>query len=330
MDEQDLTKISDIFKSLKEFKRSVLEFYETAANMRPEDKSFWLSLADDDKKHLQAIDEMESLIKNNSLDFEIGEPFRFDLSSAAAAEIRSNIEMLKNDTLSKRDVFVAARNIEQSTVGTKYSEIVRTNNSEYIELAKEVISETVMHKGKLNKKINDLDKGIVEEKSKADKPKFIVPEIAAEPAKKTKIPELASENLVRINRYHNQFMEYLGFIGKIEGELGKHSVWMHLEKIENFMKRDMAEHFAFEEEKVFTEILSSSQDAETQNLVNEMTQEHKALLNMMGEFEKLIYGEIFPLPKAKVEQIEKLFKNLAIASLKHLEREEDKIMPLIK
>ncbi|MCB4791369.1 MAG: hemerythrin domain-containing protein [Elusimicrobia bacterium] len=330
MDQEDTSKIKAIFEVLKRFKSSFLEFCQASADVWVEDKGFWLSLAEEVQRHINDVDKMAVKVQERPGDFEIGEPFRFDVVDMFLSDIKKNIKLLKNKELSKKETLVIARNIEQSVLGTKYSEIVKTNDQEYLELAKEVISQTVLLKGRLNKRISDLDRGLWEIKPQEVIKKTVIPDIPKPASIDDKGPTKASESFLKVNSYHNLYKEYLVLMQKIETELQKHSIWMHLEKIEKFMKRDISEHFNFEDEVIFKQILSENTDDTMRQLIDELENDHKMLIDKISQFEQIVYGVVFPLSKKKTEELSILIQEFTIISLNHLNKEEDKILPLVK
>ncbi len=50
-------------------------------------------------------------------------------------------------------VLFIARDIERSLIEARYDEIVKTNDIEYQNLVKRIVSQTVVHKGMIDKKI---------------------------------------------------------------------------------------------------------------------------------------------------------------------------------
>lgn len=329
MDKEDISKAGSIFEALKSHRSLVLEFYKVSAEVWPEDKGFWVSLADEEETRIRDIEKIAAIIQEKPGDFEIGEPFRFDLSETSIADIERNIKLLKNKELSKRDTFMIARNIEQSGQGAKYGEIVRTDNREYLETAKDIISQTVLRKSRLNKRLSDLEKGGFETKPK-EAEKIVIPDIPKPVSHDHKVLPKATENFLKVNSQHVLFKEYLVLMQKIEGELNKHSVWMHLEKIEKFMKRDIGEHFNYEQEIVFKQILAENPDSSIKRVIDELREEHKILIDIITQLERTVAGEIFPLPKQKADELLLLMQEFSFISLAHLYKEEDRIMPLIR
>jgi hemerythrin-like domain-containing protein len=331
MDQEDISKAKSIFEALKNVRSLVLEFYQVASEVEPEDKDFWKSLVYEEEARIRDIEKMSATIQEKPGNFEVGEPFRFDLCETATADIKRNIILLKNRELSKKDIFVIARNIEQSVLGTKYSEIVKTDDAEFLETAKEIISQTVIRKGRLNKKIGDLERGGgFDTKPKEAAKKAVIPDLAKQAAHEVKVLPKATQNFLKVNSQHTLFKEYLVLMQRTEGEINKHSVWMHLERIEKFMKRDISEHFKYEEEVVYKQILAENPDSALKRLVDELREEHKILVDILTQLEKTVAGEIFPLPKLKADELLLQMQEFSFISLAHLYKEEDRIMPLIK
>ena len=81
---------------------------------------------------------------------------------------------------------------------------------------------------------------------------------------------------------------------------------------------------------MFHDILSSNPSDETREVVRELVDEHGVLSQKVEEFEKLVYGEMFPLSKEKVQKIVLFLDDFANSFAVHIDKEYDKILPILK
>jgi len=150
---RDLESILDVLKDMAECELTLAEFYRTCAQIWEEDKEFWLNLERQENIHAQNIDRMAEIISKKHERFESYRPFNPGAIKTMISGIENNIRRLKSGEISKNNVLFIARDIEQSLIEAKYDEIVKTNDIEYQNLVKEIVSQTVVHKGMIEKKI---------------------------------------------------------------------------------------------------------------------------------------------------------------------------------
>ena len=150
---KDLESILDELKGMAECELTLAEFYRTCAQIWEEDKEFWLTLERQENIHAQNIDRMAEIISKKHERFESYRAFNPAAMKTMISGIENNIRRLKSGEISKNNVLFIARDIEQSLIEAKYHEIVKTNDIEYQNLVKKIVSQTVVHKGMIDKKI---------------------------------------------------------------------------------------------------------------------------------------------------------------------------------
>jgi len=149
----DLRSILDILVHMEETELAVSEFYALCANTWPLDSQFWKELADEELKHKINIETMRRIISTKAEHFEKGRPFNIFAIQTMITGIRSNIERLKKGELRENHAVSIARDIEQSFIEFRYSEIVKTDDVEYNTLVENIVKETAQHKIKIERKI---------------------------------------------------------------------------------------------------------------------------------------------------------------------------------
>ncbi len=149
---RDLESILDVLKDMAECELTVAEFYRTCAQIWEEDKEFWLTLERQENIHAQNIDRMAEIISKEHECFESYRPFNPAAMKTMISGIENNIRRLKSGEISKNNVLFIARDIEQSLIEARYDEIVKTNDIEYQNLVKKIVTQTLDHKGIIDKK----------------------------------------------------------------------------------------------------------------------------------------------------------------------------------
>jgi hypothetical protein len=69
------------------------------------------------------------------------------------AGIRSNIERLRKEEIDEKKVLFLGVDLEQSFLESKYAEIVKTSDTEFQSLMREINADTMFHREYLNRKL---------------------------------------------------------------------------------------------------------------------------------------------------------------------------------
>lgn len=152
MNNQLVQNILRVLAGLEQLEKNVAQLYELAAQKWPVDADIWTGLSGDEIKHADCLKSMAAILEKNPGYFEAGRPINIAAVNSSMAWISKAIDDITADKFDYRKMIFFARDIEQSILESKYSEILKTNNAEYNKLAKQVVGETVSHK----KKIDDL------------------------------------------------------------------------------------------------------------------------------------------------------------------------------
>lgn len=73
--------------------------------------------------------------------------------------IRQNISKIARGALSRLQMLVVARDIEQSLIEAQYGSVVKTNDVEYQTLLKEIVDQTYGHRKAIQEQIDKAQKG---------------------------------------------------------------------------------------------------------------------------------------------------------------------------
>jgi hypothetical protein len=145
--------ISKALEMMADLEMIISEFYKCAADLWSEDSGFWAGLAQTEVFHAENIKKIADILSRKPQEFEPGRPVNTAAINTAISGIKSNIEKLKKGQLNKKQILFISRDIEQSLLESKYTEILKTKDAEYLKLIAEIASQTESHKKLLIKRI---------------------------------------------------------------------------------------------------------------------------------------------------------------------------------
>ncbi len=152
-DSGDLKSILNTLIHMEELEQIVSEFYTVCSDIWPADRIFWAELSDEEREHRNNIATMHQIISKKPEHFEKGRPFNIFAIQTMLTGLRNNIKKIRNHDLSENNALSIARDIEQSFIEFRYSEIVKTADIEYGTLVQKIVKETAQHKIKIDQKI---------------------------------------------------------------------------------------------------------------------------------------------------------------------------------
>ena len=69
---------------------------------------------------------------------------------------KQDVERMKNRELTREQLLIIARDIENSLIENKFYELVRSKNEEFLKLIKEIKQQTMVHKSQLEERLKQL------------------------------------------------------------------------------------------------------------------------------------------------------------------------------
>lgn len=151
----DALNMSKTLDMMAELEQILSEFYKCAGDLWEEDSEFWADLAQAEVSHAEHIRKMAGILNKKPQEFELGRPLNIAAINTAISGVKNNIQRLKKGELNKKQTLFISRDIEQSMLESKYTEILKTKDIECQQLISEIALQTEMHKNFLLKKIND-------------------------------------------------------------------------------------------------------------------------------------------------------------------------------
>lgn len=149
----DLKGILDVLSRMEESERAIADFYRICGDTWTSEKEFWASIEGEENKHIQYIERMKEIISKKPEHFKKGRPFNVFAIQTVNKGIQNNIQKVRTGELTRNNALFAARDSEQSLMENRYNEIVKTEDIEYLTLAKEIMQDTGSHKNRIDDEI---------------------------------------------------------------------------------------------------------------------------------------------------------------------------------
>ena len=140
----------------------------------------------------------------------------------------------------------------------------------------------------------------------------------------------SEDPLARLIMDHEEVSEHLEVLKEIMDFLSKKEAWSKIKLLENFFKRNVVDHFKFEEKMVFPTILSGTTSAETVKLILELQGEHGRILKELEGFRKIISENTVPLNKEASLKLKAAGEEVICSLLEHASKEDEKLLPILK
>lgn len=152
----NITSMSKTLEMMADLEIVLSEFYICAGEMWKEDGAFWAGLAQAEVSHAEGIKKIIDILSRKPQEFELGRPINAVAINTAISGIKSNIEKLRKGQIDKKQILFISRDMEQSLLESRYTEILKTKDAEYQKLISEISSQTESHKKLLIKKIEGI------------------------------------------------------------------------------------------------------------------------------------------------------------------------------
>lgn len=152
----ELSGIIEVLKKMAMFEVTIAELYSLCAATWKEDRDFWLDIWRDEIRHSQYIFRIIDIISKSPERFEKGRPFNVFSVETTVNDIKNKIEKVKKGEIQKNNLLLIASDIEKGYLEDRYSEIVKTDDLEYRTMMQKVVDDTGMHKGKIIKKLKEM------------------------------------------------------------------------------------------------------------------------------------------------------------------------------
>jgi hypothetical protein len=155
MQQQDLQNLKQVLRTMGELELTVAEFYQTCSECWTEHVHFWMDMEYAEIKHADNIERMREILSERPENFQIGRFIPATEMKAFISGVKSNIQRLKGQEIDERKVLSLSVALEQSILESNYAEVVKTDDTEFRSLMREINADTVFHREYLNHKIEE-------------------------------------------------------------------------------------------------------------------------------------------------------------------------------
>jgi len=152
----NLDHVLAVMETLTHAECAVEVLYKACASEWQEDREFWLHMASEEAKHGHNIEQMMAIVSSRPELFQAGRSFSIVAINAFIDGVRASIGRIEARDVTMLNMLCIARDIENSLIESKYSEIMKTKDREFLTLANEIDTDTLGHKRWINKKISDM------------------------------------------------------------------------------------------------------------------------------------------------------------------------------
>jgi hypothetical protein len=146
--------IIEVLTLLERFELQISELYKLAGQKWPADYDIWNQLSLAEIQHAKNMQTLAAIISARPEHFIPGRPINSMAVNSSLGWINKNITDIKNGLFNATRMLVLARDIEQSILEAKYTEIVKTEDAEYSNLVNSIVHDTVAHRKMITERIS--------------------------------------------------------------------------------------------------------------------------------------------------------------------------------
>jgi hypothetical protein len=151
-EEGPVQETADALRRIGQLEGAMAELYDACAALDPGDAALWRELEQEERRHVEQVGQLAAIIAARPANFQRHRP----LSPAAVQTMIAYVEGVTARVRrggfapsDGRQLLALARDMEQSIIESKYTEIVRTTDLEYERLVRSIVAETVSHKQRI-------------------------------------------------------------------------------------------------------------------------------------------------------------------------------------
>ncbi|MCX7981940.1 MAG: hypothetical protein N2572_03405 [Syntrophales bacterium] len=152
----DLQKVKDILSVMAEYEEVIAALYSACAERWEEDKELWGEMGKEEILHAERIRWISQALEENPRLFDLGRPFNQVAISTAIAGVKKHIEAVRKGAYTRDRAVAIARDIEQSILESRYLEMLKTTNIEYLEVMNSIAQDTARHRHTIQKKLEEI------------------------------------------------------------------------------------------------------------------------------------------------------------------------------
>lgn len=147
----DLKGILDVLDHMEQSEIAVADFYHACGEAYTRNQEFWFNIEAQERKHARYIQQMKAIIEKKPEHFEKGRPFNILAARTIIMGVKNNADKARSGQLPIINALAIARDNEQAMMESRYNEVVKTEDIEYLTLVKEIVQDTVQHKQQIDR-----------------------------------------------------------------------------------------------------------------------------------------------------------------------------------
>ena len=153
MAESQLENIVNIFSAISKLESTLGELYAECARKYPEEIDFWGRLSHEEIKHAEDVSRAANIFSQNSSIFRQTGPYNITALGNVTRYVNDIHAKLTQRKMSKKELLVCVRDIEQSVLGTRGLDFLKTDHVEYMAISERIAEDTMRHKTRLSERI---------------------------------------------------------------------------------------------------------------------------------------------------------------------------------
>ncbi|HUU05160.1 MAG TPA: hypothetical protein VMZ49_04680 [Patescibacteria group bacterium] len=134
---------------IAEYEMAVMELYWVYSEKFPEHRTFWIDMADDERKNMEWIRSSIEQIKGGKIDYN-RDRFNIEAIRTSMGFIKAQIKETLDQPVSLQTALANASGIEDSMAKKKFYEIIKDDNPEAKALYQKLLAENQKHRDRLN------------------------------------------------------------------------------------------------------------------------------------------------------------------------------------
>ncbi|MFH0889341.1 MAG: hypothetical protein V1871_09060 [Planctomycetota bacterium] len=155
MNDHDVKNLQDILNLMANLESVIAELYKTCGSIWKNNEGFWNTLSSQETKHAANIQKMSELIAKKPDIFFVARPFNQFATKSVINQVKGYIDKVYKGLTNETAMLTIARDLENSLLEAKYSEIVKTTDMEYNTMLSEVVNQTQEHRQLLNNRLHN-------------------------------------------------------------------------------------------------------------------------------------------------------------------------------
>lgn len=154
----DLKGILDVLGHMEQNEQTIAEFYHICSEAFARYREFWAGIEVQERKHALYIQKMRAIIEKKPEHFEKGRPFNIMAAQTIIKGTQNNTVRLRSGQLQMINALAIARDNEQAIMESRYNEVVKTEDVEYLTLVREIVEDTAGHKLEIDRMFTTIKK----------------------------------------------------------------------------------------------------------------------------------------------------------------------------